>query len=155
LPSSSNVRRISRKRQQSVSAGIGVLPIPDPRTWPANIREWYLDATGGCGPLDVFIFNYGTMAAMYLQDAVTALGVLSVDVSEWHTERGFPAFLFDAAKVDEFSRQLRLCGYAVRILQPAEGNKRAGRPKRARVIEIAAGRERSTVRLLSTKGEHS
>jgi len=122
---------------------IGVLPIPDPRTWPAEARERFRELRGDCGPLDICIFVSGRVASLYLQDAVTALGVLEVDPSDWHTEDGYPAFHFDSAKIGEHTRRLAACGYAVKMFEPtehseraAEGAARAG----AAVISIASAR---------------
>jgi hypothetical protein len=105
------------RRPARRSAGIGLLPIPDPRTWPAEIRNWFHDATGECGTFDVFIFHYGPSAAMFLQDAVTALGALDVDISEWHTEGGYPVFVFPPERVGEIRHWLGIYGYTVHILQ--------------------------------------
>lgn len=93
MASSSGVRRIGARQYASVAANLGVsLPIPDGRAWPEDVRVWFHKATGECGPLDVFIFNHGQVACMYLQDAVTAAAILEVDASEWFTERGYPIF---------------------------------------------------------------
>ncbi|HEY9142114.1 MAG TPA: hypothetical protein VIN93_14550 [Bryobacteraceae bacterium] len=137
---SSNVRRIGATRQACDAAGIGMLPIPDPRHWPAEIRRWYRDAVGKCGPLDVFIFNSGQVGALYLQDAITAAAVCKVNVSEWHTERGFPAFIFDAGRVAEIQHQLDQCGYKTHIVETA--GKRSSKQRRAPVVSIACARRR-------------
>jgi hypothetical protein len=79
------------------TGSIGMLPIPDRRHWPGEIRTWFRNATGECGPLDIFIFAYGQVGGLYLQDAVTAAAVLEVDASEWHTARGFPVFILERA----------------------------------------------------------
>jgi hypothetical protein len=120
---------------------IGVLPIPDPRTWPAEVREGFRKLRGDCGPMDICIFVSGRLASMYLQDAVTACGLFAIDPSEWHIEDGFPAFCFGSAQIGEYSRTLEACGYAVRIFEPTEHSERtAGSAARAEVINIASAR---------------
>jgi hypothetical protein len=125
---------------------IGVLPIPDPRTWPAEARGRFRELRGNCGPLDVCIFVSGRIASIYLFDAVTALGILEIDPSEWHTEDGYPAFHFDSEKIGEYSQRLTACGYAVRIFEPAEHSERsAGSAARAVIINIASARRRRNI----------
>jgi len=140
VASSCNPREM-RPRAPWRAAMIGVLPIPDPRTWPAEARERFSELRGNCGPMDICIFVSGRVASMYLQDAVTALGILEMDLSGWHTEDGYPAFHFDAEKVGEHSRRLEACGYAVRIFEPTEHSERtAGSAARAKVIDIVSAR---------------
>ncbi len=128
------------------SASMGTVPIPDPRTWPAGVRERFRELAGDCGPLDVCIFTSGLAASMYLQDAVTAVGILDVDPSEWHTEGGYPAFHFDARSVEEYSRRLTACGYAVRVVKLAgHGAETAENAVRAEVIDISARRGKGVV----------
>lgn len=130
-------------RQTWTPAALGDLPIPDPRAWPAGVRARYHELTGDCGPLDVFIFISGATAAMYLQDAVTALGILDVDPSMWHTEDGYPAFHFDPERVQEYCRRLSACGYAVRIIEPeGRAERPTGRAAGAAVVDIASARRR-------------
>ncbi|MDR3702000.1 MAG: hypothetical protein P4L56_20295 [Candidatus Sulfopaludibacter sp.] len=74
---------------------------------------------------------------MYLQDAVTALGILEVDASEWRTEAGYPIFVFERGRIAEISHRLGLCGYVVQVLEPTGEQKTAAR---AQVIDIACGR---------------
>jgi hypothetical protein len=119
-----------------------MLPIPDPRTWPTEIRTWFRDAAGECGPLDVFIFNHGKIAALYLQDAVTAAAILEVGASEWHTERGYPAYFFDPQRIGEIQHRLGVCGYTVHCLEPAGQQKQPRKRKQAPVVSIACARER-------------
>ncbi len=139
---SSNVRRIGVPQRTGDAAGIGMLPIPDPRTWPTEIRTWYRDAVGECSPLDVFLFNHGQMGAAYLQDAITAAAVLEVDPSEWITERGFPVFMFSLAKIGEVERRLSMCGYTVHVVETAGGQKKRSKQRRAPVVSIACARPR-------------
>ena len=139
---SSNVRRIGKARLAGDAGSIGVLPNPDPRFRPAEIRAWFRNATGVCGPLDVFIFDSGQVGAMYLQDAVTAAAVLPVDASEWHTERGFPAFIFDAARIDEIRQRLDGSGYTVRVLHSTAEQKRSVKRRRAPVVDIGSARKK-------------
>jgi hypothetical protein len=122
-------------------AAIQDIPIPDPRTWPAGVRERYRELAGDCGPLDVVIFVFGRIAAFYLADAVTACGILDIDPSGWHVEDGFPAYHFSSGRIEEYSRRLTACGYAVRIIEPGGHDERAaaGAP-RAAVINIASAR---------------
>jgi hypothetical protein len=61
---------------------------------------------------------------MYLQDAVTALGILDVDPAEWHPEGGYPAFCFGKERVENFNQRLAACGYAVRIIPAPEASQR-------------------------------
>lgn len=136
MASSSN-NQAEDRRPARAAAGIGLLPIPDPRTWPAEIRNWYRAATGECGTFDVFIFYYGPFAAMFLHDAVTALGALDVDISEWHAEEGYPVFVFDPERIGEIQRWLGIYGYAVHVLEPTEKPKAA---VQAQVISIASAR---------------
>ena len=128
----------------NMPAAIGSLPIPDPRRWPVNVRNWYRQVTGDDrGTLHVFIFHHSPMmAAMYLQDAVTAIGILDVDPSEWHVENGFPSFQFVPEKIGDYSRRLRAAGYVVGVLKPVEKSvtrptERHARVSRAAVIDIA------------------
>lgn len=143
MASSSNIRRIGIKRQSGTSAGLGFLPVPDPRSWPEEILTWFRKATGECGPLDVFIFNHGQVAALYLQDAVTAAAVMEIDISEWRTERGYPVFCFDPERIGEIQHRLGIVGYEVRVLEPAEQQKQAKQSRRAKVLNIAVGREKA------------
>jgi hypothetical protein len=119
----SNVHRIGTTRRAADEGTIGVLPIPTARFWPAEIRAWYKNATGDYGPLDVFIFSSGQVGSMYLQDAITAAAIMPVDALEWHTERGFPAFIFDAGRIDEIRHRLDKCGYTVHVLDPTTKQK--------------------------------
>ena len=147
MASSSNVGRSKAiPVRTSAGAGIGVLSIPDPRTWPAAIRQWYRNAAGDCGPLEVFIFNFGETAAMFLHDAITGAGLLGAAEFEWHVEAGYPAFIFDVAKIEEFTRRLSQAGYIVRELIPVEAQKpikRRGLTKTARVIDIESVRNQA------------
>jgi hypothetical protein len=119
-----------------------ILPIPDPRTWPAGVRRRFRELAGDCGPLDVCIFTSGHVASMYLQDAITAVGIFDVDPSGWHAEDGYPAFHFDARDVEEYSRRLTACGYTVRVVALAgNGAETAGNTaRRAEVVEISSAR---------------
>jgi hypothetical protein len=127
-------------------AAIGFLPIPDPRTWPAGVRERFSELRGNCGPLDISIFVSGTVASLYLQDAVTAAGILEIDPSEWRTEDGYPALQFNSERIGEFSQRLTACGYVVRILEPTQHSERsAGSAARAVIINIASARRRRNI----------
>lgn len=138
---SSNIQRIGATRRADDGGSIGMLPIPDARFWPAEIREWYRNATGDCGPLDVFIFSSGQVGSMYLQDAITAAAVLPVvGALEWHTERGFPVFIFEAGRIDEIRHRLDRCGYRVCVLDPTAKQKRPSKRRRAPVVSIALAR---------------
>lgn len=122
---------------------IGLLPTPDPRTWPDEICAWFRGATGECGPLDVFVFNHGQVAACYLQDAITAGAILDVDASEWHTERGYPAFFFAPSRIGEIQHRLGICGYVVHVLQVGkEQQKQPCNRKLAPVVSISSVRTR-------------
>jgi len=139
--SRSKIRGIGATRQAGDIGSIGMLLLTDPRHWPAEIRVWFNNATGAHGPLDVFIFDSGQVGAMYLQDAITAAALLQVDASEWHTERGFPAFVFDRARIGEISHRLGICGYHVHVLEPATTASKSPKRKRsAAVVSIAGAR---------------
>jgi hypothetical protein len=131
--------KIRAWRTSNTPAAIGSLPIPDPRRWPVNVRNWYSEVTGDDrGTLHVFIFHHSPMmAAMYLQDAVTAIGILDVDPSEWHIENGFPAFQFAPEKIGDYSRRLRAAGYVVGVLKPVEKSVTRQTARRARVSGAA------------------
>ncbi len=145
MASSSKVRRIG-SGPRSGAAGIGMLPIPDPRFWPNEIREWFEGVVGQCGPLDVYVFNHGKIAALYLQDAVTAAALLEVHPSEWHTERGYPAYFFDPARIGEIQHRLGIVGYDVHVLEPFEGRSQTGKSSRARVLSITVARGKKGVK---------
>ena len=129
-------------RKSSTTGAIGALPIPDPRTWPDEIRAWFRDAAGECGPLDVSIFNHGRLAACYLADAITCAALLDVGAAEWHTERGYPAFYFDPARIGEIQHRLGLCGYLVHVIQSDEQQRQHRKRKRGTVVSIASAREK-------------
>jgi hypothetical protein len=132
MAASSNVRRMIRPgRQSGATRGIGVLPIPDPRTWPPEIRTWFRNAVGEWGALDVFVFNYGSVAACYIHDAVLVGALLEADGSEWHVEGGYPAFVFNPCRIGEIQRRLGSAGYDVHILEPS-GQQRRQPPERKR-----------------------
>jgi hypothetical protein len=148
LACSARIRGWKRRTSGYTPAAIGFLPIPDPRTWPVDVRNWYRQVTGDAhGPLHVFIFHHGPVAELVLQDAVTALGILEVDPSEWHIEDGFPAFQFTSERIDEYSHRLRAAGYIVGVLNPIEkGAQTTEKTERAAVINIASVRsERSNL----------
>jgi hypothetical protein len=130
-----------RRRTSFAPTGISYLPIPDPRTWPVEARERFRALTGASGALDVFIFVSGPFAAMYLQDAVTAAGILEIEPSEWQTEGGYPAFCFHSERVQEYAGKLTSAGYAVQVLEPAEQIREQPTESggRAEVISIARG----------------
>ena len=120
---------------------LGRLPIPDPRTWPDGVRERFHELTGDCSPLDVFIFTSGPAASMYLQDAITGVGILEVDPSGFHVEDGYPALHFPSNDVEEYSRRLSVCGYSVRVVEMAGQNAgSAANRARAAVVNIASAR---------------
>jgi len=135
---SSNIRRRS-----SGASSIGALPIPDPRTWPDEIRARFRNAAGECGPLDISIFDYGQVAACYLADAITCAAMLEVDPSEWHTERGYPVFCFHPERIGEIQHRLGVCGYTVHVLSPEEHRKQPR--KRGAVVSIASAREKERI----------
>jgi hypothetical protein len=116
------------------------LLIPDPRTWPTAVREWFHRVSGDCGPFGILIFDCGNTGAMYLHDAVTALGILGAEEAEWHTAEGYPVFEFGGERIAEFARRLTLCGYSVRVLQMAGKKEAADLRTRAEVVNIATAR---------------
>jgi hypothetical protein len=91
--------------------------------------------------LDVFIFTSGPAASMYLQDAITGVGILEVDPSGFHVEDGYPALHFPSNDVEEYSRRLSVCGYSVRVVEMAGQNAgSAANRARAAVVNIASAR---------------
>ena len=113
---------LSKVRETSTTiatASSGSLPYPDPRAWPKGVRDWFCAVRGNCVPLDIFIFNHGNSAAMYLQDAITAQCILNVEPSEWQIDQGYPAFVFHPAKIDAIRRFLEKVGYSVKVMVPA------------------------------------
>lgn len=130
------------RRASCAPAGIGYLPVPDPRTWPAEARERFHQLTGDSGPLDVFIFVSGAFAAMYLADAVTMAGLVEIDPREWHTEAAYPGFQFDSERVGVYADTLTAAGYVVHVLEPTEQIREqfAGSTQRAEVVNIADAR---------------
>jgi hypothetical protein len=135
------MRRTGTGRRGKTPAQIGVMSVPDPRTWPEEVRAWFRAATGECGPSDVFIFDHGVVGALYLQDAITAAAILDISISEWHTEQGYPVFTFVPQRIGEIERRLGLCGYTVHILQQAENGRQPQKHRRAPVISIASARK--------------
>jgi len=135
------LRRNSRP-QNSAPPNLPGFPIPDPRRWPSEIRAQLLDLKRG-DPWVVAIFDHGSHAAVYCEDACAALALLDdLDPDRWSTAGGFPSLSFDAACIEESSRRFTACGYRVRLLT-AEGYERAATPtRRAEVIDIAAIRAR-------------
>ncbi|MGD0669533.1 MAG: hypothetical protein ABSB23_18395 [Bryobacteraceae bacterium] len=128
MPASSNVRRmVPQRRQLGAGGGIAALPIPDPRTWPSEIRTWFRNAVGEWGALDVFVFNYGSVAACYIHDAITVGALLEVTGDEWHIEGGYPAFVFDPVRIGEIQHRLGNAGYDVHVLEPAGQQKPSAR----------------------------
>lgn len=119
---------------------IGALPIPDPRTWPGEIKTWYQGAVGECGPSDIFIFDAGQVAAMYLHDAVTAAAVVEEAASGWHTEDGYPALCFSPGRITEIQDRLEALGYSVHVHEPANQQTPPRGRKRAAVVDIACAR---------------
>ena len=93
--------------------------------------------------MDVFIFKHGQFACLYLQDAITAAAVMDVDISEWHIERGYPVCVFDPGRIGEIQHQLGIVGYEVRVLEPVEQQAQPRKRKRARVLNIAVGRDKA------------
>jgi hypothetical protein len=144
LACSSKVRNMHRKAA-CTPAAIGFLPIPDPRTWPVEARDAFRELRGDCSPLDVFIFVFASRAAMYLQDAVTAIGILEVDPSGWHTEGGYPFLEFESSRVTEYGQRLTASGYSVRIVKrDGQGSAGSG-PPRAQVVDIASARPKRKI----------
>ena len=141
------MRRHSNVRQESgterrAHTDASSLPIPDPRQWPAHARAWLREVKGeNAGPWDVAIFHSSLLAAMYLEDAVTALGILDVEPSGWDVDGGFPIFAFDSRRVDEYSQHLTACGYVVRVFEPiGKAQKSIRQLSRAPVVDIAIAR---------------
>ena len=124
----------SAHQEQAVSRGF---PIPDSRRWPAEVVGWLGRLKGDYRPRDAAIFDYGSFAAMYCEDAITALAILDVDASSWSVSGDYPTFTFDSAKTTAYGQRLAACGYRVRILEPSHQ-----RELRAKVVDIAVARER-------------
>lgn len=137
----SNARRTGASYRSGVSSSVGNLPVPNPRTWPKEIREWFRSTIGEAGPLDVFVFDYGQIACLYLQDAITAAAVLPIAPSEWHTEHGYPIFCFESERMPDIQKQLCVVGYEVHVLAPAQRHQPT-QQSQAKVINIASIRKR-------------
>jgi hypothetical protein len=140
---SKQARQFERGQRSGIPSGTGVLPVPDPRTWPDYIRVWYRQATGAANPLQVFIFDHGPMAALYLQDALTAAAILEIDPGEWCVEAGYPVFVFAPARIPEIRRRLSAAGYQISVLVHAERLQEREGYRPAKVLSITAGREKA------------
>ena len=68
---------------------------------------------------------------------------MEIDISEWHTERGDPVFVFDPGRIGEVQHQLGIVGYDVHVLEPAEQEARPAKRKRAKMLNIAVEREKA------------
>jgi hypothetical protein len=145
----SSIQRIRPGWAPDIPAAHSALPAPDPRLWPDYIRTWWREATGACSPLDIFIFDFGANACLYLQDAITAAATMEIDASEWHIDDGYPVFIFEAGKLPAIQRQLGSMGYNVRILVPGERPPDSGKRTRAKVLNIAIGFAKREGALLS------
>ena len=132
----------SRRQPVVVLRPRDTFPIPDPRRWPADVCEWLrVLKAGDEGPC---LFHYGPCVAMYCEDALAALDVLDVAVSEWSTAGGYPAFVFDPCRIAEILERLAACGYMAHVLEPepASRGELTGQAQRASVVNIAVARER-------------
>jgi hypothetical protein len=138
LPRHSNVRKLPGARRRH-----DVFPIPDPRLWPLEVCAWLREVKGANqGPWDIAILDYGPHAAVFLEDAVTALGILDIDSSEYSTAEGFPVIRFAPCRLYEFRIRLSAAGFRVRVCGPVNRGKQVtGQTRRAAVIDIAAARE--------------
>ena len=139
---SSEACNIRRQGYATGPVALSELPVPDPRLWPPEIRQWFHRASRDDGTFGVLIFDCGTTGAMILRDAITALGILEIEEGEWHVEDGYPAFEFAAEKIAYFARRLTLAGYNVRVVQapiPRTGRS-IGMRARGRVVSIGAAR---------------
>jgi hypothetical protein len=142
----------SSRKPAGTPSAIGDLRIPDPRLWPEGVRERLCKWRGNCGPLDLSIFVFGSTAAMFLSDAITAAGVIEIGPSEWHTEENYPAFCFDSERIGAYSQTLAACGYPGLHQRDRIGllHRENGLPER----EAVAGRrsDRTLGRLRTARG---
>jgi hypothetical protein len=104
----------------NIESPYGIFSFPDPRDWPADAVRWFERVTGSRELRDVFIFDYGDVSAMYMEDSLTAAATLPLVRAEWFTERGFPAFVFSSRKIGQHRRDLEDAGYRVNLMAPAD-----------------------------------
>jgi hypothetical protein len=130
-------------------------PIPDPAEWPADIRDWFTEATSRWaeGANDIFVFHCGDHCQIVLTDAISVVGMVGairIDESEWHTEKGWPAFCFDVARLDDVKRVMESAGYKVKVLISeqvlSEQEPRRTTAERRVVVSIAEARCRQRSR---------
>ena len=57
-------------------------------------------------------FSANQSVEMYLADAMTALGILDVSPDEWHTDQGYPVFVFEPGRITE----IQLRAFCLRLL---------------------------------------
>jgi len=128
----------------NLTSKYGRFAFPDPRRWPAEAVQAFDKITGGCrhALMDVFILDYGNIAAMHLEDALTALAVLPVTRERWSTELGYPTFAFDPEWIEDYSRLLAAAGYRVHVMEEQKSQTvNRGPSKRGSVVNIGAARE--------------
>ena len=142
MPRHSNVRQEGGGTNRRASTDDSSLPIPDPRWWPVNVRAWLREVKGEhAGPWDVAIIAVGQSAAMWLEDAVLALGILDVEPAGWNVDGGYPIFAFNSGRIEEFSQCLTACGFGVRVFAPIRKEQKVTRQSsRAQVVDIATAR---------------
>jgi len=134
-------KRMSRVRE--IAGSSGGFPIPDPQSWPAEIRAWLRDIKHGADSGSVAIFHDGQNARVYCEDAVLALALFNVNPSQWDVESGFPVFTFDPARIDAYRQQLAAYGFQVQIFDLASDVQESRQTRaRAEVVDITTARAR-------------
>lgn len=112
---------------------------PDPKVWPADAVERFRGFTEPRTLLDLFIFNAdGDAAALYMEDALSALAVLPVAADQWFTHAGYPSFVFAPWKIKEYTEALEAAGYRVWLMERAAPETRLRMT--GNVIDIGAAR---------------
>ena len=115
-------------------------PFPDPRTWPADAVRRFQEVTAPRSVCDVFIFDLGEYAALYMEDAILAINILSVCPEEWRTGAGYPALVFYSWKIANYTEQLQAAGYKVWIMDAAQ-RKGTASTRGVKVVNIDSARE--------------
>lgn len=123
--------------RDSLLSAHGEFSVPRPQTWPPEAVRAFEQVTGRRSLFDVFLFDHQNAAAMYFEDAITALAVLPITREEWFTHCGYPVVVFDPWKIQQYSQGLAVAGYRVVILEKSARPRPEGNSK---VVSIASAR---------------